>query len=394
MQIDRTSFDYTSTSVKLTVQSGANAPAGHSSASQSPAKAETDAYLPSAGASTGLSVVEQMKADLAAQQQRLFDLVNDMLSKQGMQVTVGQGIWKTLSGGSFKVDAQTQAAAQASIADGGYWGVPQTSRRIVDFAKALTNGDPSQVGLMREAFIKGYKAAGGAWGGALPGIAQDTYDEVMRLFDEWENGASEGAESAEAPAQSAGSSSGSVSVSMEYERTVVSASSVSVTTGSRDAGDLTRSGILSDVSEPMKFHGTTLNAAWCMNEKVTVTVTVGGGQSSSRSLPGHGHDGFVPAPDHGYGGYGRDGKRMDHDRGHVHGHDDHSHHGGSREMELIFYKPMHLDDGRHPHSVRVGGQDIPLHEDGTVTVGLPDGTLRRAKVDQDALDRAAHRHHV
>ncbi len=393
MQIDRTSFDYASTSVKLTVQSGGNAPAGPNAAQPS-GKAETDAYLPSAGASTGLSTVEQMKADLMAHQQRLFDMVSGMLSKQGIQVTVGQGIWKTLSGGNFKVDAQTQAAAQASIADDGYWGVPQTSLRIVDFAKALTNGDRSQVGLMREAFIKGYKAAGGAWGGALPGIAQDTYDEVMRLFDEWEKGAGGDTESAESPAQSAGSSSGTVSVSLEYERTVVSASSVSVTTGSRDAGDLTRSGILSDVSEPMKFHGTTLNAAWCMNEKVTVTVTMGGGHGPSRPLPGHGRDGFVPALDHGHGGgYGRDGKRVDHDiPGH---HDRHGHHGGEpREMELTFYKPMRLDNGNHPRSVRVGGQDIPLHEDGTVTVGLPDGTLRRAKVDQEALDRAAHRHHV
>ena len=63
-------------------------------------------------------------------------------------------------------------------------------------------GDPARVGEMRDAFIKGFEAATKAWGGALPGIAQETYDAAMKLFDEWEKeGAVDKAPETETPAE-------------------------------------------------------------------------------------------------------------------------------------------------------------------------------------------------
>ena len=61
----------------------------------------------------------------------------------------------------------------------------QTSDRILDFAKALSGGDPDKIETMKNAFIKGFKEATGAWGKDLPDISQRTYDAVMEKFDAW-----------------------------------------------------------------------------------------------------------------------------------------------------------------------------------------------------------------
>ena len=92
-------------------------------------------------------------------------------------------MWRFLASGKFEVDEATKLQAQKDIAEDGYWGVNQTSDRIIDFAKALTGGDPSKIEDMREAFKKGYKQAEKTWGGELPEISKQTYDAVLAKFD-------------------------------------------------------------------------------------------------------------------------------------------------------------------------------------------------------------------
>ena len=84
--------------------------------------------------------------------------VEQMMTKQGSTFGIANNdsMWKFLAGGNFTVTAAAKAQAQADIADDGYWGVNQTSDRILDFAKALTGGDPDQIEKMREAFEKGF----------------------------------------------------------------------------------------------------------------------------------------------------------------------------------------------------------------------------------------------
>ena len=60
-----------------------------------------------------------------------------------------------------------------------------TAQRILDFAKALTGGDPSKIEEMREAFEKGFKQATETWGDELPEISQKTYAATMQKFDQW-----------------------------------------------------------------------------------------------------------------------------------------------------------------------------------------------------------------
>ncbi|RKI89783.1 hypothetical protein D7V94_16505 [Parablautia intestinalis] len=130
------------------------------------------------------NLIAKMKADADARTSQLQSLVEKMLTKQGETYGKANDIWSILSSGNFTVDPATKLQAQADIADDGYWGVSQTSQRILDFAKALTGGDPSKIEKMRSAFEKGYKMAEKKWGGSLPDISQKTFDAVQKGFDD------------------------------------------------------------------------------------------------------------------------------------------------------------------------------------------------------------------
>ena len=130
------------------------------------------------------NLVNKMKADAEAHAQQLQSIVEKLMTQQGQTFDKANGIWSVLASGNLKVDAATQAQAQKDIAEDGYWGVEQTSDRIIDFAKALTGGDPDKIEDMRAAFEKGFKKAGKTWGGDLPDISQRTYDAVMEKFDQ------------------------------------------------------------------------------------------------------------------------------------------------------------------------------------------------------------------
>lgn len=128
-------------------------------------------------------LVAKLKADQESRLQQLQSIVEQLLTKQGQTYNSANGIWSILAGGNLQVDAATQAQAQKDIAEDGYWGVEKTSDRIIDFATALTGGDPDKIEEMREAFKKGYKQAEKTWGGELPEISKQTYDAVMKKFD-------------------------------------------------------------------------------------------------------------------------------------------------------------------------------------------------------------------
>ncbi len=136
------------------------------------------------------AIIAKMKSDLEAQKSQLFDIVRNSISGQGK--AFGQAsdddMWKFLAGGDFTVDAATKAQAQADIAEDGYWGVNQTSDRILDFAKALSGNDPDKAEEMIDAFKKGFKEATKTWGKDLPDISSKTYDAVLEKFDKWKNG--------------------------------------------------------------------------------------------------------------------------------------------------------------------------------------------------------------
>ncbi len=129
------------------------------------------------------NLINKLKADAEARTAQLRSLVEKMMSGQANTYGKANNIWQFLRSGSYTVDAATRLQAQADIEEDGYWGVKQTSDRIIDFATALTGGDPDKIEEMRDAFKKGYKQAEKTWGGSLPDISKRTYDAVMEKFD-------------------------------------------------------------------------------------------------------------------------------------------------------------------------------------------------------------------
>ena len=145
------------------------------------------------------ALVNKLKADADAQTAQLRDLVQKLISGQGNAIGMASedDVWSFLASGNYTVSEAAKIQAQQDISEDGYWGVKQTSERILDFAKALTGGDPSQIEKMRDAFKKGFEQATGAWGKELPDISHQTYDAVMKGFDDWASEAEKAANNAQ-----------------------------------------------------------------------------------------------------------------------------------------------------------------------------------------------------
>lgn len=134
--------------------------------------------------------IARLKSDADTRLSQLKGIVEQLLTKQS-NVSNNASIWSQfrqgILDGSITVDAATAKQAAEDISDDGYWGVKQTSERILDFAKAITGGDSSKAEEMRAAIQKGFKAATKSWGSELPDISQRTYDAVMKGIDDWKN---------------------------------------------------------------------------------------------------------------------------------------------------------------------------------------------------------------
>jgi len=142
-----------------------------------------DANVPAKKYVQNTELVNKMKAAAESHTQQLQNIVEQLMTKQSQTYGAATDMWKFLASGKFEVDEATKLQAQQDISEDGYWGVKQTSNRILDFATALTGGDPSKIEDMRKAFEKGYKQAEKTWGSELPDISKQTYDAVMAGFD-------------------------------------------------------------------------------------------------------------------------------------------------------------------------------------------------------------------
>ncbi len=133
-------------------------------------------------------LIAALKADTEARAASLTNMVQQAITQQGGVLASADDVWKFLASGKFTVSAETKAEAQQAISEDGYWGVKQTSDRIVEFAKALSGGDTSKAETLKNAFIKGYEQATKTWGKELPSISKDTYNAVIEKLDKWVNG--------------------------------------------------------------------------------------------------------------------------------------------------------------------------------------------------------------
>jgi hypothetical protein len=164
------------------------------SKSEPTAKAvQVDTYEPESTPKKVTYAKPEFKPDLATIQKltqendqalvKLKLVVSELLKQQGMKfedVQIGDI-------GNVKVDEATQKKAQAAIDDGGEYSAENVSDRIVQFAKAISGGDKSKIGVLRAAIDKGFEEAKQAIGQELPEISQQTYKLVMDKLDAWAN---------------------------------------------------------------------------------------------------------------------------------------------------------------------------------------------------------------
>ncbi len=108
---------------------------------------------------------------------------------QKMVVKQGETYNLTLNNQKLNISIEESQKAAESIADGGEFSVDAVATRIMDMAMALSNGDKTKIGLLKDAVIQGFKKAGLEFndGKGLPEICNKTYDEVMKRFEKWEN---------------------------------------------------------------------------------------------------------------------------------------------------------------------------------------------------------------
>ena len=86
------------------------------------------------------AIIAQMKADTEARKNQLMDIVKKMMTGQGNAFAIASenDVWSFLASGDYTVTETAKLQAQEDISENGYWGVEQTSERILDFAKALS----------------------------------------------------------------------------------------------------------------------------------------------------------------------------------------------------------------------------------------------------------------
>lgn len=130
------------------------------------------------------ATIDRLKAEAEERTASLRNLVQKLLLKQGGTSQIAQGGLAAMYR-SLDVDAATRTQAAKDIADDGYWGVEQTSDRIVSFAKALAGDDKETAEKMMDAVKKGFGLAEKDWGEKLPDISQRTMSSTLDKMNEW-----------------------------------------------------------------------------------------------------------------------------------------------------------------------------------------------------------------
>ena len=132
--------------------------------------------------------IDRLKAEADRRTQSLRELVQKLLLKQGETFNDATDIYGLLREGKVQVDEETRLQAQKDIAEDGYWGIEQTSDRLVEFAKAVSGGDQSRADVLIDAVKKGFEEATKAWGGELPEISRKTMDATIGKLEAWRDG--------------------------------------------------------------------------------------------------------------------------------------------------------------------------------------------------------------
>ncbi len=130
------------------------------------------------------SIISNMKLELNSKNTQLQNLVTQLLGKQANKYSTSLAdLFKNI-----QADSATIAQAKEDVSENGYWGVEQTSERLVSMAKALSGGDSTKADELISAIKKGYEQAAKSWGDDLPDICKQTIDAATEKLTKWRDG--------------------------------------------------------------------------------------------------------------------------------------------------------------------------------------------------------------
>ncbi len=136
---------------------------------------------------------EKMVFETEQKTKQLTTLVNSLFNTQSNKVKIAgydelsymtNELKDSLENNTLYADSETISKAKEEISEDGYYGVNKTSDRLINFAKALSGGDSSNIELLRDAVIDGFSAVSDDLDG-LPDICKDTFNATMDKFDVW-----------------------------------------------------------------------------------------------------------------------------------------------------------------------------------------------------------------
>ena len=145
-----------------------------------------DTYTATIRGAANPAAVDRLWSETNHAADALRKLVQSML---GNSDASGQGFWAIRAGGRFQLSEADRAQAQQMVGEDGFFGVKQTTDRIMGFAKALVGDGASeeQIEKMRAAVQKGFDIVARMFGGfdKLPQVSRDTHAAIMQAFDDW-----------------------------------------------------------------------------------------------------------------------------------------------------------------------------------------------------------------
>ncbi|OHW61573.1 hypothetical protein EUAN_20110 [Andreesenia angusta] len=133
------------------------------------------------------NTIARIKAETEQIHSSLREMVKQLLERQGLtfkDIETAEANGEELK---IEIDDETRVKAQEMIDEGGALSIESVSDRLVDFAKAISGGDKSKIGLLRDAINEGFKQAEEIFGGTLPEISHKTLARTMEKLDAWEN---------------------------------------------------------------------------------------------------------------------------------------------------------------------------------------------------------------
>lgn len=122
---------------------------------------------------------------------RMVQLFRDTARGTGLKQLGGiRGVLDKIRAGEqvtleIEYTAEDVEQAKIDVAEGGYWSADETSTRLVDFAKALSGGDPAKAEELKNAFVSAFEEIEEMFGGKLPDLSYETYDMTINKFNEW-----------------------------------------------------------------------------------------------------------------------------------------------------------------------------------------------------------------